>query len=233
MRALGGLVAIVLVFLPAQASAQTFLPSDEERVHHMVDATRAEHGLGPLTRSGALDRVARAQSSRMVDRQELFHNPNLAAELTDVGVEWLWSGENVGVGPYVVAIHDAFVASLHHYENIVRSNYDHIGVGVVSNPAGGVYVTHVFAQLEEASAPPARSTVPLLSPPSPPSPSAAPPPLPPIAAPTPTPTAAPPAPIAVEGGIVAPGPPIQIDEPPDSGVFASLGRLFRWVSGRS
>jgi len=208
MRRLGiASVALCLLLLgwPGPATAATFIAPDEALVYQIVNATRAEHGLGPLSRSGSLDQVARGQSVRMVERQDLFHNPNLGLDLTSVGLDWLWSGENVGVGPDVVAIHEAFVASPHHYENIVRPNYDHIGVGVVSSPAGGVYVTQVFAQLE--AAPPAAS--------SRPEPAATPSAQPNLATGTPPPSLPPSAPlpappvldiVAIEGGVLAPTP---------------------------
>jgi hypothetical protein len=124
-----------------------------------------------------------------------------------------------------VAIHKAFVASLHHYENIVKPDFDHIGVGVVSNPAGGVYVTHVFAQLRATSAarpepvaiPTAAQTI---SPPPRPEPVA-----------TPVPTPPPHAPIAVEGGVIVPGPDFgETPEPPRPQAFP--GTLLEWIFGR-
>ena len=236
MRRLGiasAFLGLLLLGWPGPATAATFIAPDEARVYQMVNATRAERSLGPLVRSAALDRVARGQSARMVNEQKLFHNPDLALDLSGAGLRWLWSGENVGVGPDVAAIHEAFVASIHHYENIIRSNYDHIGVGVASNPAGGVYVTHVFAQLRASAAPPP-PPVPLVATPIPPTPQ---PPTPPPArpAPTPGPTPAAPAPIVIEGGVVAPGPVFDVvdaeeDESHPAGLFG-LGGILRRLLG--
>src|SRR5688572_30621455 len=100
------LLGLLLAAWPAPAKAATFIAPDEARVYQLVNATRAERGLRPLVRSAALDRVARGQSARMVNEQKLFHNPDLALDLSGVGLEWLWTGENVGVGPDVVTIHE-------------------------------------------------------------------------------------------------------------------------------
>lgn len=201
-------VGVVASLHVAPSSAVGFVPSDETRVHQMVNGTRSSKGLPPLARSAGLDEVARAQSVRMVEEQDLFHNPKLGLDLTKIGLDWRWSGENVGVGPTVDAIEEAFLGSSAHYDNIVRSNYDHLGVGVVPDPDGGVWVTQVFAELggaapAQASPPP----VPVATPPPPPTPE----PVPATPPPTPTPPPPPP-PVAIEGGIVVPGPPFLPSE---------------------
>lgn len=213
-----------LLLRPTPAAAQTVLPGDEAHVYELVNATRAEHGLAPLTRSATLDDLARAQSRRMFEAQDLFHNPDLAGAVDGTGLEWLFIGENVGVGPDVVKIHEAFVASLHHYENIVKPEFNHIGVGVLSRP-GGVYVTHVFAQLT-APATPVAPTVAPTAPPAP-RPAAAPsPPSAPVVTPTPPPVL-----IAVEGGIISPGPDFG-DGPQATPTPALLTRFLDWIRGR-
>ncbi len=201
-RHLGVALAVAALLAgAAPALGAQFVPADEARVLAMVNATRAEHGLPGLNRVDGLVRVARDQSARMVDEQRLFHNPHLGADLTAVGLDWHWSGENVGVGPDVVAVEEAFLASDHHLDNILRVNYDSIGVGVAADPDGYVYVTQVFADLSGSRprlpSPPA--TVPQTSEP-PPLKTPAPP------RPTPTPTPRRPDTIVIEGGVVWYGP---------------------------
>jgi hypothetical protein len=223
-----GRVVLALAFLslllrPAPAAAQTVLPGDESQAFALVNATRANHALSPLTRSSTLDEIARQQSRRMVDAEGIFHNPDLAGALNAAGLDWIFTGENVGVGPGVVEIHDAFVASLHHYENIVKSDFDHVGVGVLSRPEGGVYVTHVFAQLSARLAPTLEPVGASPTPPRSPSPT-----LVPVATPAPTP---PSAPVAVEGGVIIPGPDFgETPEPPRSRSFPAT--LLEWIFGR-
>ena len=195
------LVAGLLLGLPA--TAQGFVPADEARVHAMVNATRAQRGLLPLDRVEGLVTLAREQSVRMERNGSIYHNPALKAGLDASGLDWHWSGENVGVGPDVATIQQAFLGSQHHLENIVRANYTALGVGVVSDGDGYVYVTQVFAELG------ARSTRPA-PPPPPPAPVATPTPQTPKLLPSPpaapVPTAQPPDPVVIGGGITVGGP---------------------------
>lgn len=185
------MAALAISLLPTPASGQSILGADASQAFALVNATRAEKGLPPMVRSLPLDDAALAQSRRMVDRRDIFHNPDLAATLDALGLRWLFTGENVGVGPDVATIHRAFVASRHHYENIVKPEFGHLGIGVVSRPGGGVYVTHVFAQLRStpSASPTTRPTATAITPTAPPNP------------------APEPALIVVEGGIVMPTPP--------------------------
>lgn len=194
------LAALVLVAAPAQA--QDYLRADEDRVHAMVNATRASRGLSPLQRVVGLVAVARQQSVRMVEEHRLYHNPSLGLDLDHLGLDWHWSGENVGVGPAVDVIQQAFLDSPHHYENIVRPEYTAIGIGVVGSGGGYVYVTQVFAQLGAVPDPaPAPTPAPVPTAQAPPAPTAppTPSPLPPA---TPSPTPEPPDPVVIQGGIV-------------------------------
>lgn len=224
MRRHFGVALAVAALLTAGRAAHgvPFRPGDEARVVSMVNATRSEHSLAPLTSVDRLVQVARNQSARMVADQRLFHNPQLGADLTAVGLDWHWSGENVGVGPDVDAIEQAFLASSHHFENIVRVNYDSIGVGVATDPDGYIYVTQVFADLSGT-----RPRLP--SPPTPvrQAPSAAPTPLPVPARPVATPTPRPSDPIVIEGGVVWDGRPVPSASVGAAEVEAFLGLLGR------
>lgn len=199
------LVAAITALLPIRpAGAQDYLTADEARVYAMVNATRAQHGLAPLDRVEELVTLARGQSARMSQQGSLFHNPALKAGLDALGLDWHWSGENVGVGPDVDAIDEAFLGSTHHYENIVRGNYTAIGIGVVAAKTSGyIYVTQVFAELGSARPnlpdPPAAPTPEVATPAPPPTPE------PTIAPKTPIPAPRPLDPVVIEGGVVAPG----------------------------
>lgn len=221
-RHLGVALAVAALLGAARpALGVQFVPGDEARVVSMVNATRAEHGLASLTSVDRLVEVARDQSARMVAEQRLFHNPQLGVDLTAAGLDWHWSGENVGVGPDVDAIEQAFLASSHHLENIVRVNYDSIGVGVAADPDGYIYVTQVFADLSGS-----RPRLPSPPTPAPQPPSAPPAPTPTPARPLPTasPTPRPPDPVVIEGGVVWYGPPTAPPEDVDA-FIRLLGRM--------
>lgn len=200
--------AILGITLTAGA-AGPYLASEEQTVFQLVNQTRAQNGQPALTRQSALDQMARGQTDRMVERGSIYHNPNLGAEATSLGLNWQLIGENVGVGPNVEVIHQAFVDSPPHFDNIVESTFTHLGVGVVRAPNGRIYVTHVFADLVAAE----RTAEPA------PAPAPAPRPVPAPAAPTPAPVLAPPPalplpPHAVVGGEVDTTPLASVDTTP-------------------
>jgi uncharacterized protein YkwD len=141
--------------LTSGAQAQSYLPGDEAKSIALVNSARSAAGLGTLTKNSGLDSVARAQAARMAARDGIYHNPSLKADADAAGVNWQWIGENVGVGPDVPAVHDAFMASPGHHANIVYASYNAIGVGVVKGSDGSVFVAHVFAGVQAAAPAPA------------------------------------------------------------------------------
>jgi uncharacterized protein YkwD len=159
--------------LTSGAQAQSYLPGDEAKSIALVNSARSAAGLPTLTKNSGLDSVARAQAARMAARDGIYHNPNLKADADAAGVNWQWIGENVGVGPDVPAVHEAFMASPGHHANIVYASYNAIGVGVIKASDGSVFVAHVFAGVQAAA--PAPATVEPVAPkPQPAAPAAAP-----------------------------------------------------------
>jgi hypothetical protein len=140
----------VLGVAPARAGG--YVPSDETHVRNLVNATRSSKGLGQLASNAVLVGMARRQADRMAAKGNIFHNLKLSDEITVAGLNWLKAGENVGMGPNADIVEDAFLASPHHYENIVDPQYDTVGIGVVDGADGRRYVVQVFADMA-ASAP--------------------------------------------------------------------------------
>lgn len=85
-------------------------------------------GLGPLASDPRMVPVARAWAARMRDAGGISHNPDLRSQ---VPADWRKYGENVGVGDTVASLHEAFLASPHHYVNIADREFNTVGVGVV------------------------------------------------------------------------------------------------------
>ena len=152
-----------------------------------INAARSGRGLAPLQVDGELTGIARRWSQRMADEQRLSHNPNLSREVTQ---NWEKLAENVGFGPDPGTIHDAFMNSSAHRANILDGALTHVGVGVVVDGAGQLWVTEVFMRLRGGSAPaPTTTAAPPTTARPRPAPTTAPPPPPP-----PPPTTTPPAP---------------------------------------
>jgi hypothetical protein len=115
-----------------------------------LNRVRAEAGLPPLAVHQELVGVARRWADTMVSGGEIWHNPDLGAQ---VSAPWVVIGENVGRGGDVASLVQAFVDSPAHYRNIVDARFDWIGVGVTYAPDGRIYTAHVFMDLEAAPAP--------------------------------------------------------------------------------
>jgi cysteine-rich secretory family protein len=151
-----------------------------------TNAERAQRGLGVMAVNQDLVAMARRQSQRMADAGTIFHNQNLAA---DGPKGWKLLGENVGVGPSCGSLHEAFMNSEHHRDNILEPRFNYVGMGVVVSGGSTIYITEQFMQ---AGASPASSKA--ASPP-PPAPSPKPSPSPkPAVAPSPKPTTPKPSP---------------------------------------
>jgi hypothetical protein len=184
------LAALVLGWAPP-AGAEPAV-SEAEFVAR-VNALRASKGLMPLAVDQQMTSVARAWSAEMAASGTLSHNPNFSQQITN----WRLVGENVGTGPEVATIETAFENSPAHYANLVKPEYQFIGVGVVE-VNGIIWVTQNFKQAKNATAVPATAPAPTPKPPPAPRPATAPRPAPapkPVAAAAPVtvpPTTAPP-----------------------------------------
>ena len=162
-RALIMLLAIVAGALALTVPAGAAEASLEDQFLASINAERAAEGLAPLLPYWDLVDDARAHSDLMEATDHLHHNPNLAAVTTG----WSALGENVGVGPGVDVLHDAFMRSTGHRHNIL-GNYNYAGVGVVVENEWKMWVTVVFMRgpaglvpdaPPAASGPPAGSAV--------------------------------------------------------------------------
>jgi hypothetical protein len=141
MRKLG-LVAVTLALvlgagaLPAAADG-----SEEVELFLLINDARQEAGLEPLMADIGLIASARGHTSGMVEMGELFHSSS--GELTSYASDWELLGENVGRGPRVEAIHQAFMESESHRANVL-GDFDRLGVGIARADDGTLFATVVF-----------------------------------------------------------------------------------------
>ncbi|MDX1512010.1 MAG: CAP domain-containing protein [Nitriliruptorales bacterium] len=131
------IAAMIAVFAPTHALASSSVESDFVA---RINAERAERGLAKLSVASDLVAVAREHSQRMANQSNLHHNPNLGSDVKG----WKKVGENVGKGPSVSAIHTAFMNSAGHKRNILDSDWTQVGVGVVVDGNGIIWVTEIF-----------------------------------------------------------------------------------------
>ena len=111
---------------------------------------RAAAGLAGYAVAPDLVDVARRHAEEMRRQQRLHHNPRLGEDVQG----WQSVGENVGVGSSVEAIHEKLMASPSHRDNILSGRFTEVGVGVVVDDGGDLWVVQVF-RLPQSSPPPA------------------------------------------------------------------------------
>lgn len=96
---------------------------------------------GMLRLDPELSKAARLHTREMVKQNKLHHTPSdkLSRRVTN----WTVLGENVGVGGDVQSLHDAFMASPGHAQNVLYDSFRHVGIGTVK-AHGQLWVTVIF-----------------------------------------------------------------------------------------
>lgn len=142
-RSLG--VAAVALLMVVGLAPGAFAASEDSFLAKL-NAERTARGLGTLASHWDLVDDAEAHSHRMMEANDLHHNPNLGSVTTG----WLALGENVGVGPSVNSIHNSFMSSSGHRANIL-GDFTHVGIGAVRESENKLWVTVVFMKASGSS----------------------------------------------------------------------------------
>jgi hypothetical protein len=107
----------------------------------LINSSRADNGLGPLTVDGGLRSHARNHTQDMIDAGEIYHSTS-AELMAAAGSGWSQLAENVGRGNTPSSLHAAFMDSSGHRANIL-GDYNYVGIGTGTGD-GRLYVTVVF-----------------------------------------------------------------------------------------
>ena len=143
-------VAAVGLFCAVSLMAQD--GKDKSREQALVDLTnqeRSEAGLKPLIWDAALAAAAKAHAERMALEGELSHRyggeQDLPQRAASAGAHFNMIEENIAVGDTAFHVHQGWMKSQAHHDNLMDAKIDHIGVAIV--PAHGVlYVVADYAQ---------------------------------------------------------------------------------------
>jgi uncharacterized protein YkwD len=114
----------------------------EKQFARKINRARDRVGKGRLKLDPELSKAARSHTFGMARKDLLYHTPG--DRLTKKVTNWSTLGENVGVGNWVGELHDAFMASHGHRDNILYSGFTHVGVGVVIDKNNRMWVTVIF-----------------------------------------------------------------------------------------
>ncbi|GJM37328.1 MAG: hypothetical protein DHS20C19_06950 [Acidimicrobiales bacterium] len=126
----------------ARVSTTTIAPTLVDQSLGALNDVRDAVGLGRLAADPDLDALAQTWAVRLAADERLHHS-SLIYEVIE-GDDWTAAGENVGYGPSVGVLMDAFVASPTHEANIVNPRYRAVGIGIVVVD-DVIWTAHLFA----------------------------------------------------------------------------------------
>jgi uncharacterized protein YkwD len=146
MRASSALIVGLVLTCAAQAQYE---PEAERWMLGAVNSERAKAGLPALELDQRLTEIARKHSVRMSREGELSHQfngePSVRTRVTSTGIRFNFSGENVAFDSKIETAHSGLMLSPPHHENIMKPEYNAIGIGIVRKGTR-LYVTQDFAR---------------------------------------------------------------------------------------
>jgi uncharacterized protein YkwD len=151
MRIMTRAAAFVIIGLSAllTAQAQTRASVAELQLFNSANRARRSQGLPALSWNDALAAAARRHAGLMAQRRSAEHGfagePGLASRVTQAGARFVWLSENVAQGPGVETIQAEFVRSPNHRANILDSDMDSVGVGIVER-GGKLFAVEDFSK---------------------------------------------------------------------------------------
>ncbi len=128
----------------------------EKELYDLINRERAKQGISLLQILKSLIPIARSHSQDMAEQSELTHNSRdgkaYSQRLQEAGLFFKGTGENIAFSQSFLpeAIHNSFMRSKGHRENILDPRFDTIGIGVFYNEGEGYYVTQDFLTSLEA-----------------------------------------------------------------------------------
>lgn len=135
--------------LVASAGAASAAPTPDAAAYEflgLMNRARQSAGLPAMVADVPLAGTSVTWSNTMSSQNRLYHDPNLAAAASSVEPNWRRVGENVGVGWSVTSLHDAFMSSTGHRDNILSPGFNRVGIGVTYGGDGRMWVTVRFLE---------------------------------------------------------------------------------------
>jgi uncharacterized protein YkwD len=122
-------IVAVLAVLVSLAILTGCLNTAQSKVLSELNIDRKAYGLRTLGTQADAQRKAQAWAEKLARENRLYHSTLSSG----IKVRWCSIGENVGYGPTVGAIEDAYMASAGHRANILNTKWNGVGVGYAKN----------------------------------------------------------------------------------------------------
>ena len=156
----GGLIEDSLSYLTVKPGSKESIPISVDRQVLSVDETseavmfklvneeRLKIGLGTLEWRSEIVPVAREHARDMWEREYFGHvspdGEDVGGRLDRAGVDYQSVGENLALAPTVSTAHQGLMNSEGHRENILSSDFNRVGIGVIDNGVYGKMFVQVF-----------------------------------------------------------------------------------------
>ncbi len=148
-----GLTALGLLTTSTIAHATPTVGVAEAQFLTLVNTERVNASLSPMVSDPLIFPIAHDWSVSLANSQVLSHRPDLVASFDNrVTKSWTRIGENVGRGPDVQGLHNAFMNSPGHKANVL-GDYNRIGIAVVIDSNGTIWVTFNFMKAAAITGP--------------------------------------------------------------------------------
>ncbi len=150
MRIMIRLAGLFLIGLSTILTVQAQISGSEGELKLLesVNRTRKEQGLPALRWSNELAIAARKHAAVMAQHGSAEHGfpgePSLASRAKQAGAKFSWLAENVCQGARIEAIAAEFMSSPKHRANILDSDMDSVGIGVMER-GGQLFAVEDFA----------------------------------------------------------------------------------------
>ncbi|MCP3741018.1 CAP domain-containing protein [Rossellomorea sp. BNER] len=121
----------------------------EYQLFDLTNATRVNHHLPTLTFNDHVKETARKHSLDMADNHYFSHT-NLQGQspfdrMQEDEITFVTAGENLAYGQYSsIFAHEGLMNSMGHRKNILKPDYEYLGVGVAFNSESQPYYTENF-----------------------------------------------------------------------------------------
>lgn len=122
--------------------------SDEKEVFDLINKQRTNNGLAALKNDSEVQRVARIKAQDMVDNNYFSHtSPTYGSPfdmLKSFKISYKTAGESIAGNSSNSSAVTAWMNSSGHKANILNSNFNYTGIGVVSSPKYGKMYVQLF-----------------------------------------------------------------------------------------
>ncbi|MFW5976814.1 MAG: CAP domain-containing protein [Bacillota bacterium] len=114
----------------------------------MEEIKHEKNDVEPLEINSELTQVARRKSQDMVENDYFsHHSPTYGSPfdmLDHFNIKYLHAGENIATNPSLENAHESLMNSSGHRQNILNSNYTHIGIGITRGDGNNLMITQLF-----------------------------------------------------------------------------------------